>query len=105
MLLTIGSCMSFTVGKIITGHLTKQEFPYCNFPMYAPVAQAVLMQLMVSVFGADYDEALAMVVYGGLGASMAVYGMFVYEIVYDITDYLDIWALTIKHPKTDKKTA
>lgn len=103
MLLTIGSCMSFTVGKIITGHLTKQEFPYSNFPMYAPVVQAVLMQLMVSVFGADYEEALAMVVYGGLGASMAIYGMFVYEIIYDITDYLDIWALTIKHPKTDKK--
>lgn len=102
MLLTIGSCMSFTVGRIITGHLTKQDFPYSNFPMYTPVAQAVLMQVMVSIFDVSYEDALAFVAYGGLGASLAIYGMFIYEIIYDITDYLDIWALTIKHPKPVK---
>lgn len=102
MLLTIGSCMSFTVGRIITGHLTKQDFPYSNFPMYTPVAQAVLMQVMVSIFDVSYEDALAFVAYGGLGASLAIYGMFIYEIIYNITDYLDIWALTIKHPKPVK---
>lgn len=57
---------------------------------------------MVSIFDVSYEDALAFVAYGGLGASLAIYGMFIYEIIYDITDYLDIWALTIKHPKPVK---
>lgn len=102
MVLTIGSCMSFTVGRIIVGHLTKQDFPYVNFPMFLPVIQAVLLELMVNIFNVEYRDALSMVIYGGLGSSFIIYGMFVREIIYDITTYLDIWALTIKHPKIDK---
>lgn len=101
MMLTIGSCMSFTVGRIIIGHLTKQEFPYHNFPMNVPIAQIILIFIMTKVFNASYEDTVAMVIYGGLGASLVIYGMFVNEIIYDITDYLDIWALTIKHPKKE----
>lgn len=103
MLLTIGACMSFTVGRIITGHLTKQDFPFINFPMFVPVFQAVSMEILVKLFQVDYMDALTMVIYIGLGGSLAVYGMFVKEIVYDITTYLDIWALSIKYPKAIKK--
>lgn len=103
MILTIGACMSYTVGRIITGHLTKQEFPFINFPMFMPVFQALLMEILVKIFKVDYMDSLTMVVYIGLGGSVVVYGMFVMEIIYDITTYLDIWALSIKHPKEIKQ--
>lgn len=102
MMLTIGSSMSFTVGRIIVGHLTKQEFPYYNFPMFIPIIQIILIQLMISIFNVNYNDALSIVIYGGLGSSIVIYGMFINEIIYDITTYLDIWALTIKYPKVLK---
>lgn len=99
MMITIGACISFTVGRIIVGHLTKQDFPYLNFPLFIPIIQAVLMKSMTSIFNVEYNDALQIVIYGGLGASISIYAMFISEIIYDITDYLDIWALTIKYPK------
>ncbi|AWU78024.1 uncharacterized protein C5L36_0E00900 [Pichia kudriavzevii] len=102
MLLTIGSCMSFTVGRIITGHLTKQEFPFVNFPMLVPLTQSIAIELLTRVFDVEFDVAMQFTMYSGLGASLLIYGMFVTEIIYDITTYLDIWALTIKHPKPVK---
>lgn len=102
MILTIGASVSFTVGRIIVGHLTKQEFPYVNLPMFIPVVQVVLMELLTKFFKLPYQDCLQFTVYSGLGAALAIYGMFVTEIVYDITTYLDIYALTIKHPKVIK---
>lgn len=103
MVLTIGACISFNVGKIILGHLTKQEFPYVNFPLFLPVVQAILIELLTNLFHFSYNEALNLVIYGGLGASFMVYAMFIREIIFNITEYLDIWALTIKHPAVVKK--
>ena len=101
MIITIGASMSFTVGRIITGHLTKQPFPYVNLPLFTPVFQACLMELLVKYFHWEYSEALQLVVYSGIGGCVVFYGVFVAEIVYDITQFLDIYALSIKHPKKE----
>lgn len=102
MVLTIGATMSFVVGRIITGHLTKQPFPRINFPMFIPLVQLAALYVLPRFFHFAYNRALDVVVYGGLGASITIYSMFVTEIIYDITQYLDIYALTIKHPQIVK---
>ena len=103
MIITIGSCMSFTVGRIILAHLTKQSFPYVNFPMFVPIIQALLLEILTKFFKWNYYEALSLTIYGGLGLSIAIYSVFIIEIIYEITTFLDIYALSIKHPKKDLK--
>lgn len=102
MVLTIGATMSFVVGRIITGHLTKQNFPRFNLPTFIPTIQLILLYLIPKFFNLTYEKSLDLVVYSGLGLSIAIYGMFVTEIIYDITTYLDIYALSIKYPQIVK---
>ncbi|KAG7823860.1 hypothetical protein KL919_001635 [Ogataea angusta] len=99
MMLTIGSTMAFTVGRIIIGHLTKQEFPIINLPMLLPAVQLILIPLLTHVYGYDYDGVLCSVVYLGFGVALGVHAMFILEVIYEITTYLDIYALSIKHQK------
>lgn len=102
MILTIGSTVSFMVGRIITGHLTKQDFPYLNLPMFLPILQLASIIILQRICSYTYIEIVSMVIYVGLGLSVAIYGMFLTDILYSITNYLDIYALTIKHPKVIK---
>ncbi|TID28340.1 hypothetical protein CANINC_002517 [Pichia inconspicua] len=102
MVITIGATISFVVGRIITGHLTKQKFPTFNLPTFIPMIQLILLYIIPKLFDIPYIKALDIVVYSGLGLSIAIYGMFVTEIIYDITTYLDIYALSIKHPQIVK---
>lgn len=51
--------------------------------------------------GAEYSIAF---VFMCLGLGVGVYGSWVVDVVVSICDYLDIWCLTIKHPKGEKKT-
>ncbi|GME99893.1 unnamed protein product [Ambrosiozyma monospora] len=99
MMLSIGSTIAFTVGRIIVAHLTKQDYPMFNFPMLTPVFQIVFITLLTSVFSFDYDEALKLVVYAGMGLTFGIHACFIIDIIYSITKYLDIYALTIKHQK------
>lgn len=95
MVLTIGATVSFCVGRIITGHLTKQKFPFFNLPTAIPMLQ----MLALAVLPWDYETKLSCVVWCGFAGSIVFYGVFVSEIIFDITTYLDIWALSIKHPQ------
>lgn len=101
LLFSIGFTMAFTVGRIIIGHLLKQKFPMRNPPMFIPLCQMVLILLLHNVYHYDYATVVAAVVWGGLGLTMGIHGMFITEIIYEITLYLDIYALSIKHPKVE----
>ncbi|ODV85029.1 hypothetical protein CANARDRAFT_28750 [[Candida] arabinofermentans NRRL YB-2248] len=98
-MLTIGSTIAFTVGRIIIGHLSKMDFPYINFPMLLPTFQMALIWLLTHVYGFQYEEIIQLVVYLGLGLALGIHGMFILEIITEITTYLDIYALSIKHQK------
>lgn len=103
MIFTIGATLAFIVGRIILAHLTKQHFPYKNFPAYIPLIEIITIEVLTKLYHFNYDSIVCLVVYVGLGITLTLYGTFVFEIIYDITDYLDIWALSIKHPKVGKK--
>lgn len=104
MVFTIGATLAFMVGRIILAHLTEQEFPLKNFPTIIPSCEILAIEILTKFYKFQYEDILPLVVYTGLGISLAIYGTFVFEIIYDITNYLDIWALSIKHPKVNKKT-
>ncbi|KAH3668772.1 hypothetical protein OGAPHI_002527 [Ogataea philodendri] len=99
MMLTIGSTLAFTVGRIIIGHLTKQQFPILNLPMLLPTVQLLIIPLLTKVYSCDYDQTVAAVVYLGFGVALGVHAMFILEVIYQITTYLDIYTLSIKHHK------
>lgn len=99
--LTIGLTIAFTVGRIILAHLTLQPFPYLNPPMLIPLGQLALIWISTHVYGFHYETVVGNVVWTGLGLSLGLHGMFVTEIIYEITTYLDIYALSIKHKKTE----
>jgi ethanolaminephosphotransferase len=99
----VGLINAYSVGKIITAHLTKQpSFPYTNsliIPLGLAVADSVgpHLGLWPSVLGDGVYQIAFM--FACLGLGVGVYGSFVYDIITTICDYLDIWCLTIKHPK------
>lgn len=101
MILTIGATMSFCVGRIITGHLTKQSFPFYNLPMILPTIQLIALWYLTNISNWNYDESIQCVIWSGFSGSVVFYFVFIADIIHGITNYLDIWALTIKHPKTE----
>lgn len=98
-ILSIGLTMAFVVGRIIIAHLTKQKFPIDNPPMVIPFFQIVLHIIATRFLGYDNDEVVKALVWMGFGLSTGIHLMFINDIIYDFTAYLDIYALSIKHPK------
>jgi ethanolaminephosphotransferase len=117
----VGLINAYSVGQIITAHLTQSRFPFGNvlvLPLLWGVLDSTgpLLQQWFARFGArlgldaaalrwvGWPSALGGDVYQvafvfmcvGLGAG--VYGSFVVDVIVSICDYLDIWCLTIKHP-------
>lgn len=101
---------------MIVAHLTKSRFPATNIlllPLTYAVVDSAGPWLRASVsekLGLDgmlgwpsalgdgvYQVAL---VFMCLGFGIGVYGSFVYDVIVTICDYLDIWCLTIKYPKS-----
>lgn len=96
LVLMIGASVAFSVGRIIVAHLTKQAFPYMTPASFLPTIILILNELLKFL---GYTDAIKELIWMGLGLSFGFYGMFVIEIIYEITSYLDIYALSIKHPK------
>ncbi|ANB13357.1 diacylglycerol cholinephosphotransferase [Sugiyamaella lignohabitans] len=96
-----GIISAFTVGRIITAHVTSQKFPLWNPLLFMP-SIGIAVNILSKLFG--WDETLSEVaaVWAGLGLSIGVYGSFIAEIIVEITTYLDIGCLYIKHPNVDK---
>lgn len=104
MVFTIGATMAYVVGRIISTHLTIQDFPTNNAPTLFPILQLIAIQILTKVYKFELEWTVTLVVYTGLGLALAAYGFFVFEIIYDITTYLDIWALAIKHPQRNTRS-
>ena len=111
----VGLMNAYSVGQMITAHLTKSEFPYQNvlaLPLLfgivdslGPVLQARLGFGWPSALGDGVYQVAFM--FSCLGLAIGVYGSFVVDVIVSICDYLDIWCLTIKHPyveETENKT-
>jgi ethanolaminephosphotransferase len=106
---------AYSVGQMITAHLTKSRFPYQNilaFPLvygvldsFGPVLQRNIGIGWPSALGDGIYQVAFM--FTCLGFAVGVYGSFVLDVIVSICDYLDIWCLTIKHenvPKEEKKS-
>lgn len=98
-ILSIGSTMAFVVGRIIVGHLTKQKFPMINVPMCIPTIQFALYYISTKFLTYPTEDTVYSLVWLGFGLTVGIHFMFVNEIIYDFTTYLDVYALSIKHPK------
>lgn len=102
LMITIGAIFAFTVGRIILAHVTKQDFPYCNPLLFLP-SIGLLAKFIGSYFQWDEEQTGISIIWAGLGLSVGIYGAFIAEIVTEITEYLDIWCLSIKYPQDDEK--
>lgn len=99
LVLSIACTIAFSVGRIILAHLTIQSFPFIQIPMFVPVAQLLISKLLINVYKLDHDQVLFAVAWLGLGLTLGIHSVFVTEIIYEITTYLDIYALSIKHKR------
>ncbi|CCD23473.1 bifunctional diacylglycerol cholinephosphotransferase/ethanolaminephosphotransferase NDAI_0B04390 [Naumovozyma dairenensis CBS 421] len=99
LFISIGFSVAFVVGRIIVAHLTKQYFPYINFPMFIPSVQLILYLITVRMLGYDPSKITFALTWFGLGSSVGIHAMFMNEIIYEFTTFLDVWALSVKHSK------
>lgn len=99
LILSVGLTVAFSVGRIILAHLTLQKFPMIQLPMFLPIVQILLSQLLVNIYNYDENAVLTCVSWLGFGVTLGVHAMFITEIIYEITTYLDIYALSIKHKR------
>lgn len=97
-IMNIGLTMAFTVGRIIIGHLTHQDFPMKNPVMFIPSLQLATYCLFVSGLKCDQTIIINNLNWFGFGLTLGIHGMFITEIIHEFTTYLDIFALSIKHP-------
>lgn len=104
----VGIVNAYSVGQMITAHLTKSPFPYQNI-LVLPLIWAIfdaMGPVLANHVGFGWPSALGEGVYQVaflftcLGLAVGVYGSFVVDVIVTICDYLDIWCLTIKHPYT-----
>ena len=104
----VGLINAYSVGQMITAHLTKAQFPYQNV-LALPLVYGVLDAMgpaLQSRLGFGWPSALGDGVYQVafmftcLGFAVGVYGSFVVDVIVTICDFLDIWCLRIKHPYT-----
>lgn len=94
MTLGTGVSIALCVGQIITAHLTKQPFPRWNPLLFCPTLGIAIHYISG---GSSYTAgSLAWFIFG---ASFAMYSIFVFEVIQEITSYLNIGCLYIKHKK------
>lgn len=107
----VGIVNAYSVGQMITAHLTKSPFPYQNI-LVLPLIYAIVDAMgpvLQEHLGFGWPSALGEGVYQVaflftcFGLAVGVYGSFVVDVIVTICDFLDIWCLTIKHPQTGEK--
>lgn len=99
LVISIGCSVAFSVGRIILAHLTLQAFPFVHYPMLMPAAQLFLSKFLLSIYGFNYHTVLSAVSWLGFGVTLGIHSLFITEIISEITSYLDIYALSIKHKR------
>ncbi|KAG9686783.1 sn-1,2-diacylglycerol cholinephosphotransferas-like protein, partial [Aureobasidium melanogenum] len=102
----VGIVNAYSVGQMITAHLTKSPFPMTNV-LVLPLVFGVIDSLgpfLHEHAGFGWPSALGdgqyqvAFMFSCVGLAVGVYGSFVVDVIVTICDYLDIWCLTIKHP-------
>ncbi len=126
----VGMVNAYSVGQMITAHVSHLRFPYYNVMVLplawgvvdsmGPLLQRVEPTVASLLFGSNkppayfalgWPSALGDGVYQVafmfcmLGMAVGVYGSFVVDVIVTICDYLDIWCLTIKHPYVEGAVA
>lgn len=99
LMISIGLTIAFCVGRIILAHLTLQDFPYFQPPTLLPLTQFALAKVLIEWYGYNELNTIGALMWTGVGITLGVHGMFVADIITDITSFLDIYALSIKHKK------
>lgn len=99
LVISIGCTIAFSVGRIILAHLTLQSFPFIQAPMFLPLGQLIVSKILITVYHYDQDTVLMAISWLGVGVALGIHGTFVAEIITEITQYLDIYALSIKHKR------
>ncbi|KAG0265863.1 hypothetical protein DFQ27_000314 [Actinomortierella ambigua] len=98
--LYIGLSFGYTVGLMITAHVTHQPYPMFNVsfvPLLVGALNANLPSIGIArLFGPHMEN---MYLWSCLAFSAAAYAHFALVVVNDICSYFDIWCFTIKHPK------
>ncbi|KAG0232090.1 hypothetical protein BGW42_008383 [Actinomortierella wolfii] len=98
--LYVGLSFGYTVGLMITAHVTHQPFPMFNVSFVPLIFGALHANLPLlgfeRLFGTHQED---MYLWGCLAFSAVAYAHFAVVVVNDICDYFDIWCFTIKHPK------
>lgn len=97
--LSVGLTMAFVVGRMIVNNLTYQPFPLYNIPMLLPSIQLLVYLFCANILVFPEDEIITALTWLGCGLSAGIHFVFFNEIIYEFTTYLDVFALTIKHPK------
>lgn len=104
----VGLVNAYSVGQMITAHLTKSKFPFQNI-LVLPLLYGIfdsLGPMLQQRFGVGWPTSLGdgtyqvAFMFTCLGLAIGVYSSFVVDVIVTICDYLDIWCLTIKHPYT-----
>lgn len=99
LILSIGLTVAFCVGRIILAHLTLQDFPFFQAPTLLPVLQLIIAKVLINFYHYDESNTLNALLWLGAGVTLGIHGMFVADIITEITSFLDIYALSIKHKK------
>ncbi|RCK65337.1 Choline/ethanolaminephosphotransferase 1 [Candida viswanathii] len=74
-------------------------FPYIQYPMIIPIVQLVLSKFLIGFYGFGTAKVLHAISWLGCGVTLGIHIIFVADIIFEITTYLDIYALSIKHKK------
>ncbi|CCH58962.1 hypothetical protein TBLA_0B01190 [Henningerozyma blattae CBS 6284] len=98
-ILMSGLIIAFMVGRIIVAHLTLQPFPTMGLVSYIPLFQLGLYKILISYYKLDSNLVIMMLTGCGFGLALGIHAMFINEVIYEFTTYLDVYALSIKHPK------
>jgi ethanolaminephosphotransferase len=126
----VGLINAYSVGQMITAHVSHLPFPYYNVMVLpltwgvvdslGPLLQRLEPTVASLLFGSSdppsyfklgWPSALGDGVYQVaymfcmLGMAVGVYGSFVVDVIVTICDYLDIWCLTIKHPYVEGQSS
>lgn len=100
-ILSNGFAIAFVVGRIIVAHLTLQSYPMINPPLFTPTLLCVLKLVLVNVLQCNSETVILSLNWMGFGLNLGIHTMFITEVIYEFTTYLDIYTLFIKHPKID----
>ncbi|KAG7660595.1 EPT1 [[Candida] subhashii] len=99
LVISVGSTIAFSVGRMILAHVTLQKFPFIQYPMFVPMGQLIISMVLINIYKYNTDKVLNSVSWLGCGLCIGIHAFFFAEIIHDITGYLDIYALSIKHKR------